>query len=241
MNPIVKFFYRIYQLFIGLPLFILGTATTAIVTTIGCTLGNGNFWGFWPQVIWGKFNCNLFFLPVKVEGTEKLVEGQSYVFAANHQGFFDIWLTYGYLGRHFNWLIKKELEKVPLVGYACKKAGHIFVERGRNETMRNTYDSARKILRSGVSLCVFVEGTRTKTGQLGRFKKGAFLLADDIKLPIVPITINGSFKVFPRGLSFVNRHPLTLTVHDPIPYVADKELQTLMDETREAIQSALNS
>lgn len=220
---------------------LLGTVLTALSTIIGCSIGNGDFWGYWPQVIWSKFNCTLFLLPVKVEGMEKLDSKQSYVFVANHQGAFDIWLLYGYLRRSFKWMMKKELEKIPLVGYACKKANHIFVERGRAETMKKTYDSARKILRSGTSLCVFAEGSRSKTGEIGQFKKGAFLLAQDIHLPIVPITINGSFDVLPptKGFSFIKRHQMSISIHEPIPYDENKDLKTLMDETRETIKNGL--
>lgn len=236
----MRFLYCLYQLFICVPLIILATAATALSTIIGCTLGNGNFWSYIPPKHWSQFICKILFLPVKVVGMEKLDPKQSYVFVANHQGSFDIWLIYGYLGRNFKWLMKKELEKIPLVGRACKKANHIYVERGNSTRTKVMYDEARRILRSGMSICVFPEGRRTMDGQMGAFKKGAFVLAQDIKLPIVPMTIDGSFQVLPRtaGISFVHRHQLTLTIHDPIPYDENKELTEMIQESYEIIKNS---
>ena len=231
--------YCIYQLFIALPLIILATIATALSTTIGCTLGDGNFWSYIPPRDWSRFVCRILFIPVKIEGLEKLNPDQSYVFISNHQGFFDIWLIYGYLGRNFKWMLKQELRKVPFVGTACKKAQHIYVERGNSAKMKQTYDFARNILRSGMSVCVFPEGTRTKTGRMGTFKKGAFLLAEDLQLPIVPMTINGSFQILPKGISFVHRHPLTLTIHEPIPYDSSVDMKTIIDESHRVIESGL--
>lgn len=239
----IRIFYCIYQLVVCLPLIILATAATAISTIIGCTIGNGDFWSFIPPRNWSRFICQILFIPVKVEGMEKLDPKQSYIFISNHQGAFDIWLIYGYLGRNFKWLMKAELEKIPLVGKACRKANHIFVERGKKDSAKQTYDTARNILRSGMSVCVFPEGTRTKTGKMGVFKKGAFVFAETLQLPIVPMTINGSFNILPstKGVSFVHRHPLTLTIHEPITYSSDTDMQTVINRSHEIIESALQN
>lgn len=238
----MRIFYCIYQLIVCLPLILLATVATAISTIIGCTVGNGDFWSFIPPRNWSRFICQILLIPVKVEGVDKLDPKQSYIFISNHQGAFDIWLIYGYLGRNFKWLMKAELEKIPLVGKACRKANHIFVERGRGASTKRTYDIARNILRSGMSLCVFPEGSRSKTGKMGNFKKGAFLLAEDLQLPIVPMTINGSFKILPstQGIGFVHRHPLTLTIHEPIFYDSDTDMPSVIDKSHEMIESALH-
>ena len=88
----MKYLYRIYQLFIALPIIALGTLITALTVTIGCTLGNGHFWGYYPGKLWAQLIIRVLLLPVKVEGRENLVPGRSYVFVANHQGAFDIFL-----------------------------------------------------------------------------------------------------------------------------------------------------
>ena len=86
----MKILYIIYQICIGLPIFLVLTILTALTTMIGCWLGNGHFWGYYPGKIWSQLTCWLFLLPVSVEGHEKIDHRTSYVFLANHQGAFDI-------------------------------------------------------------------------------------------------------------------------------------------------------
>ena len=214
----MKYLYRIYQLCIALPLIAVVTLLTSIVTIIGCAVGNGHFWGYYPGKLWARFIVRMLLLPVKVEGRENLQKGQSYVFVANHQGAFDIFLIYGFLCRNFKWMMKRQLRQIPLVGKACESCHHIFVDKRGPSRIRETYDRARATLKDGMSLVVFPEGARTFTGHMGVFKRGAFMLADDIGLPVVPLTINGSFNVMPRmrDMRWVTWHPLRLTIHKPI-------------------------
>ncbi|MGM9705408.1 MAG: lysophospholipid acyltransferase family protein [Prevotella sp.] len=214
----MKYLYRIYQLLIALPLIAIFTLLTAITVIVGCHVGNGHFWGYYPGRIWARFIVRILLLPVKVEGREHLQKGCSYVFVANHQGSFDIFLIYGFLGRNFKWMMKRQLRKIPFVGKACEAAHHIFVDKRGPAKIRETYEHARATLRDGMSLVVFPEGARTFTGHMGVFKRGAFMLADELQLPVVPLTINGSFDIMPRmrDMKWVNRHALRLTIHRPI-------------------------
>ncbi|WP_278910116.1 lysophospholipid acyltransferase family protein [Leyella stercorea] len=214
----MKYLYRIYQLLIALPLIAIYTIITSLMVTIGYTLGNGHFWGYYPGKWWAQFIVRILLLPVKVEGRENLVKGQSYVFVANHQGAFDIFLIYGFLSRNFKWMMKRQLRQMPFVGKACESAHHIFVDKRGASKIRETYDRARQTLQGGMSLVVFPEGARSFTGHMGVFKRGAFMLADDIELPVVPLTINGSFDIMPRtrDMKWVVWHPLRLTIHKPI-------------------------
>lgn len=214
----MKYLYRTYQLLIALPLIAIYTLITSLMVTIGCTLGNGHFWGYYPGKWWAQFIIRILLLPVKVEGRENLVKGQSYVFVANHQGAFDIFLIYGFLSRNFKWMMKRQLRQMPFVGKACESAHHIFVDKRGASKIRETYDRARQTLQGGMSLVVFPEGARSFTGHMGVFKRGAFMLADDIELPVVPLTINGSFDIMPRtrDMKWVVWHPLRLTIHKPI-------------------------
>lgn len=214
----MKYLYRTYQLLIALPLIAIYTLITSLMVTIGCTLGNGHFWGYYPGKWWAQFIIRILLLPVKVEGRENIVKGQSYVFVANHQGAFDIFLIYGFLSRNFKWMMKRQLRQMPFVGKACESAHHIFVDKRGASKIRETYDRARQTLQGGMSLVVFPEGARSFTGHMGVFKRGAFMLADDIELPVVPLTINGSFDIMPRtrDMKWVVWHPLRLTIHKPI-------------------------
>ena len=214
----MNFLYRIYQLCIALPLGLIATVLTALATIIGCFIGSAHFWGYYPGKLWSVFICRILLLPIKIEGREHIDRHQSYVFVANHQGPMDIFLIYGFLGRNFKWMMKKALRRIFLVGYACERAHHIFVDKSGPKKIQETIDNARNTLQHGTSLVVFPEGSRTFTGHMGLFRKGAFQLADELQLPVVPITIDGSFDVLPRmaGFNFVNFHRMRLVIHKPI-------------------------
>lgn len=239
----MNFIYKVYQLCIALPILLVCTALTAIVTIIGSWIGSAHFWGYYPGKIWSIIICNVLLIPVEVRGREHLDKKTSYVFTANHQGAFDIFLIYGYLGRNFKWMMKKSLRKIFLVGKACESARHIFVDKSGPKKIQETYSKARAILKEGTSLVVFPEGARTFTGRMSPFKKGAYQLADELQLPIVPVTIDGSFEILPRtaGFSFVRRHKLIMTIHAPIPPCGKgaEDIKVTMDKSYKAIASAL--
>lgn len=242
----MKFIYRIYQLFIALPIILVATILTSFVTTVGCLIGNGHFWGYYPGKIWSHIVCGILLLPVKVEGRENLQDKQSYIFVANHQGALDIFMIYGYLGHNFKWMMKQELRKMPFIGIACHKAHHIFVDRSGAKKIEESIEQARATLKDGISLVVFPEGTRTFTGQPIRFKKGAFVLADELQLPVVPITISGSFEALPRTrgmVNFVEHHTLHLCIHKPIfPKGKGTEMiRSTMEEAFNAVASPLKT
>ena len=239
----MKYLYRLYQLFIAVPLFIVWTIIISLTVVVGCSLGGGHWFGYYPGKAWGWLSLKLFLLPVKVEGRENLKEGESYVFVSNHQSMFDIFLIFGHLGRQFKWMMKHQLRKMPFIGFACARSHQIFVDKRGPSKIKKTYDEARKILQGGMSLSVFPEGARTFTGHMGVFRRGAFMLADDLQLPVVPMTINGCFDVMPRmrDYRFISWHKLTLTIHAPI-YPESKgpeNIKRMMDESYEKVMSGL--
>lgn len=213
----MRLLYYIYQICIALPILLVLTILTALVTIVGSLIGGAHCWGYYPGKVWSILICFFLLIPVRVKGRKKVKKGTSYVFVANHQGAFDIFLIYGFLGRNFKWMMKKSLRTIPFVGKACESAGHIFVDRSGPKKVFATIKKAKASLKDGVSLVVFPEGTRTFTGHMNSFKKGAFQLADDLQLAVVPLTIEGSFEVLPRTGKWVHRFPMTLTIHDPIP------------------------
>lgn len=236
----MKYLYRIYQWVIAAPIFIVATFITAVITAAGCLLGNAEFWGYYPAHYWSRFCCRLAFVKVKVEGREYIDTSTSYIFVANHQGAFDIWSVYGYLNHNFKWMMKKPLEKIFMVGWACKKAKHIFVDDSNIHSIKQTIEEAEDTLKDGMSLVIFPEGSRTWDGRMIPFKRGAFMLAGEFRLPVVPITINGSFKRMPRDTYNITPGGITLTIHKPImPGEKGFNTKKLMAECRTAINAAL--
>ena len=239
----MKYLYYIYQLLVGLPVLVLSTVVTAVTVGIGCAVGNGHFWGYYPGRVWGWVILRSLLLPVKVQGHEHLEKNQSYVFVANHQGSFDIFLIYGFLNRNFKWMMKHQLRKIPFLGFACERSHQIIVDKRGPSKIRKTYDDARHILEQGYSVTVFPEGSRTFTGHMAHFRKGAFALADELQLPVVPLTINGSFHIMPRTRDwhFLNWHPMSLTFHQPIYPVGQgrDNILTVMNDSYQSVMSAL--
>ena len=233
--------YRIYQICVAAPILLVLTILTALVTIGGSFIGSPSFWGYYPGKIWSRLICHVLLLPIQVNGHADIHRKTSYIFVANHQGAFDIFLIYGFLGRNFKWMMKKSLRSIPLVGRACQAAGHIFVDKSGPKKVQETIDQARHTLKDGMSLVVFPEGRRTFTGHMGDFKKGAFQLADELRLPVVPLSIDGSFEVLPRTGRFIRRHRMTLTLHEPIfPQGQGHEnILSTRDKAHQVIQESL--
>lgn len=226
--------YRIYQLFVMVPLMLVATALTAVVTALGCIAFGGRWWGYYPPRLWSRVMCWLTWVKVEVHGSENISKDKDYVFVANHQGAYDIFAIYGYLNHNFRWMMKRSLEKIPMVGWACKRAGHIFVDTTAHG-IAATMKAAEKQLASGMSLVVFPEGARTLNGHMGRFKRGAFNLASEFNLPVVPVTINGAYDIMPRTTHIPRPGHIILTIHKPMM----PDNPEVMELSREAIASAL--
>lgn len=234
--------YYIYFFLIAVPVLFSLTVLTCIVILIGTAIGNGSWWGYYPAMVWAKVFCILSLVKVSVRGRENIDKRTSYVFVANHQGAYDIFSVYGYLGHNFKWMMKKSLRKIMLVGYTCQKCGHIFVDRSSPTAIRRTIETAEKRLRDGMSLVVFPEGARTFTGKMGPFKKGAYQLALEFHLPLVPVTIDGSFDIMPRTRYVPRPGRIVLTIHKPIAPPADEaDRAEVIEQTRQAIESSLSN
>lgn len=233
--------YRIYQICIAVPVLLVVTVLSALATIIGSALGFGRSMGYWPGHIWARIFCIMNFVRVRVTGRENISRNTSYVFVANHQGAFDIFSIYGYLGHNFRWMMKKSLERIPLVGYSCRVSGHIYVDNSTPSRTRETMATAEKQLSGGMSVVVFPEGSRTQDGHMHAFRRGAFQLAMEFSLPVVPLTIDGAYRVMPRGAIMPRYGLIKLTIHKPIyaPEGGRHELSSLMQESYEAVASAL--
>ncbi|KAA6348093.1 1-acyl-sn-glycerol-3-phosphate acyltransferase [termite gut metagenome] len=238
----------VYQITVWLPLMLIATVSTALITTIGCFCGGEKIFSYYPGMIWSRFTCFITFSPVKVTGREKLDKKQSYIFVANHQGAYDIFLIYGYLGIPIKWIMKQSLRKIPFVGKACEMAGFIFVDNSSPVAAAKTIKEAEKRLKNGASIAIFPEGSRSRNGKLGKFKKGAYQMAMDLKLPIVPVTINGSYEVMSKKSFCIRPHKMELIIHEPITtpdLVPDTmreaavAIRTLTEQSKSSIESTL--
>ena len=234
MKYILYPFYILWQYLIAWPILVVLTAFTAIFTVCTVFWRNAEF-VHKVQQFWSRSFFWLMFLPVSVDGAEHIKPGQSYVFVANHQSMFDVWLVYGWLPVIFKWLMKAELRKVPFVGTGCKAAGHIFVDRRNAKAAMESLKEVERQLVNGVCTVIFPEGTRSKDGEVGRFKRGAFQIAWDLGLPVIPLSLDGCFEVLPKGKPFVHRH----AVHMHIGEAIDLKKYADSNEAIEAVRDAV--
>jgi 1-acyl-sn-glycerol-3-phosphate acyltransferase len=181
---------------------------------------------------------------VTVTGRERIDPAGVYVYTPNHQSLLDApiaWTALGRPSRRVGFLVKTELERVPIFGYGIKAIGMISVERGNCETALASARRATERLHEGRSFAVFPEGTRTRDGSLLPFKKGAFHMAIDAGVPIVPVTIDGAYRAMPTGTMRLLPGRVRVTIHEPIPTagMAPSDVTVLLERARAAIASAL--
>lgn len=233
--------YRIYLVLVALPLGVLVTVIASLITIVGCSLGAGGWCGYWPAHLWARAICLLTLVRVSVKGRENIDRHTSYVFVANHQGAYDIFSIYGHLNHNFRWMMKIGLRSIPLVGFACEKSRQIYVDKSSPSALRRTMDRAERLLSRGMSIVVFPEGARTWDGKMRQFKRGAFMLAQEFNLPVVPITIDGAFRILPRFKKIPRPGHIILTIHPAIEPDPDSghDMTALIDQSHAAIASAL--
>ena len=138
--------------------------------------------------------------------------------------------------------MKKELRRLPFIGKTCALMGHIFIDRSNPMRAKQSLEIAKQKLKQGnSSIFLFPEGTRTRTGQLLHFKRGAFTIARDLHLPIVPITINGAFNAIPKGLNYITPGTIEMIIHSPIDttHLNEENLNDLIKQVKNTIETTL--
>lgn len=174
--------------------------------------------GFWAHFCMSLSPC----WRASVEGRQNIDKEKVYVMVCNHQSLLDIVALYE-IKTHFKWVAKKELAKVPVVGWNLYLNRYMLIDRTSFSGSKKMLIDGLKNLKMGNSLMIFPEGTRTKTGRVGRFKDGAFTLATNAQLPILPIVVDGTRNVFKDGLINYSQ-TFKLKVLPEIPYSQYKDL-----------------
>ncbi len=176
---------------------------------------------------------------IRIEGWENLDRKKTYVMVSNHQAMFDIPTLHAALCFNVRWVAKHELLKMPFVGHALMIHGDIMIKRGEASGTKTFFEKGRKTLSKGVSVMLFPEGTRSKTGRVGNFKDGGFLLAKEAGVGILPIVIEGTRDAF-DGWKLRMPHTFRVRVLPEIPAeeVAATDVRTMRGRVREVIAKA---
>jgi len=156
--------------------------------------GSGRFQHFCMRR-WAKDNLWLSRVRVCIEGLENIAVGHPVIFVANHSGLHDILSLAAYLPLQFRWIAKKDLFRVPFMGWHMRRSGYIAIDRKNPRNAARSIIKAAEEIRNGVSAIAFPEGTRSRTGDLGKFHSGAFALALRAGVPLIPVSLEGSNRV----------------------------------------------
>jgi 1-acyl-sn-glycerol-3-phosphate acyltransferase len=178
---------------------------------------------------------------VLVQGKDRIQPDQPYFFLSNHQGNFDGPALFYSTGRNLRAVIKQEMMRIPLFSIVLRAASFVPVDRTDPVKARAGIDRAAELLTEGFSFFAFPEGTRSRTGQLGQFKKGVFVMAIKAGVPVVPVTIRNSRAILPPGRYAIKPGTIEVIFHSPIPtheMTAD-DRERLLHLTQTAIASGL--
>jgi 1-acyl-sn-glycerol-3-phosphate acyltransferase len=220
----------------------IATAILAIPVIAAGLLGRTGNLAFSLTKLWAYTMLAVSFVRTEIKNKEKIIKGQSYIIISNHQSQYDILALVTRLGIQFRWFIKKEILKVPIFGYGLYAARNIYLDRTNTAKAIESINKGMDRLPKGAGVMVFAEGTRSADGRIQEFKKGGFMAAIIRKLPILPVTVNGSRRVLPKGGMVVKPGKIRVVVGDPIEtgnYTADT-VQELMDKTRTVIMANLD-
>ena len=150
-----------------------------------------------------------------VRGVERVDRGAPYVFVSNHQSIYDIPVLFVSLPLQLRIIAKASLGRFPVLGWHLRWTGHLLVDRARAGA--GTLKRVARMMRRGHSLIVFPEGTRSRDGRVGRFRRGLFLLAIEAGLPVVPVAVCGTRRVMRKGMLTTRPGNVALVVHAPLP------------------------
>ena len=181
------------------------------------------------------------FIRRTIDGVENIDKNKAYVMVLNHNSGFDIFAAYK-IPLNFRWVSKREVFRVPFMGPLLTIHGDIPIERGNaSEAMAKMLRLGKLWLGRGVSVAIFPEGTRSKTGQINRFKAGAFNLAKEAEVEILPIVMTGTNEFFRKGWLVNWRNRVGIRVLPPVPVeqIRAMEVKELMQQTQERMVEAL--
>lgn len=227
------FIWRIIQSLLLLVWLIIGG-------TLASFFGILFFWTDAGHWVVKNIYCRGFFIILgqtpTVSGLEHLDFDRPYVFVANHESHMDTQSIYMNYPRYLHFMAKKELKYVPVVGWVISSLGMLFVDRSNSEKAKVSLQKAAEMIRSGKNIISFPEGTRSKDGEVGRFKKGLFTIAQQAGVDVVPVAVVGAREVMASGSLKITPGPIHVSFGVPIPIQEyERDLDGLVQTARDSV------
>jgi 1-acyl-sn-glycerol-3-phosphate acyltransferase len=201
----------------------------------------GRLTHFYAAVPWAKVILWVCGARVKVKGLENVDRYEPRIYLSNHQSYFDIFTLLAHLPADFKFMLKQELMRIPLFGFAMKRAKYIAIDREEPRKAVKSINEAVRKINEGASMLIFPEGTRSEDGKLQPFKTGGFRLALKAGCDVVPVAISNSRNIVPKGSLKINKGTIAMNIGTPISVkgYAKKDMDKLMGQVREAILSQM--
>jgi len=196
----------------------LWTATCATLGTLFLLIsfGNSNWALYTASRLWSPVILGVCGVKLEVEGAENIPSEGHFIFIANHGSLFDIPVLFMAIPRPLRFIAKKELKKVPFMGWYMTLIGMVYVDRKNKEKAKQSLNAAGKLIRNGKDVISFPEGTRSKDGSIGLFRRGSFIIANSANVSLIPCGIKGAHSVLPPGSSMIRGGIIRVKVGSPI-------------------------
>jgi len=235
-----KPFFELSAFLRALILILSAAVYTAIIgppALVSCFLDRSWRWLSFFQRLWVEWLLRTNGIRLRLDGMENLKKDQSYILVSNHASILDIPALISAAPFPVRFLAKKSLLWFPIFGWVLYFSGHILIDRESAQSALRSLKKAPSLLKKGISIIVFPEGTRSPDGEVKEFKRGAFLLAQHSKFPVVPISISGTYDMLPRHGWCFWPGAIHIRMSKPIPTrgLSHKELDVLMRRVRETI------
>lgn len=195
---------------------VMATGFFSLMAIIASLLDKKGELPHWVARVWGRSILFGARVKVTVKNPANIDPRRSYIYMSNHQSNFDIPVLLAYLPVQFRWLAKVELFHIPIFGFAMQRAGYISIDRSDRKAAILSLRRAAEIIRGGVSVMIFPEGTRSRDGNIRPFKSGGFILAIDSGVPIVPVIIHGTFPIMPKDKLRIRPGNVVLEIGKPV-------------------------
>lgn len=210
MRTLLVLIFLIIYFILGIPIFILEFIIEQFNPKLRAKIAQ--------KIVSKAFKYILFISGVKatVKGIENIPKDQAVLYVANHQSYFDILLGYSYVPNITGFVAKKSMTKIPFLRIWMKLVNCLFLDRDNIKEGLKTILQGIEMVKDGISIFIFPEGTRSKTGEVGHFKEGSLKIAEKSGCPIIPVVINNTSNIFEKHVPWIKGAYVSIEFCEPI-------------------------